>query len=230
MGAKTLSAKQILLAALTACMMFFMQAAAARADGPISATAMTAPYALMVAADSKDNDRLGSGAQSFVDGMARRALDFLANNSMSQDQKKSEFGRLLTDNFDMDTIGRFSLGRYWRSSTPEQRREYIRLFRRMVIAVYSERFQEYKGQKFETRSHRQDGERDTIVTSFIIPDEGSEVQVDWRVRYKDSRYKIIDVIVEGVSMSVTQRSDFASVIQRGGGDIQVLINHLKESG
>ncbi|MEC7028100.1 MAG: ABC transporter substrate-binding protein, partial [Pseudomonadota bacterium] len=76
--------------------------------------------------------------------------------------------------------------------------------------------------------YRADGEKDTIVTSFIIPDQGSEIQIDWRVRYKDGKYKVIDIIVEGVSMSVTQRSDFSSVIQRGGGNVQVLIDHLRE--
>ena len=48
------------------------------------------------------------------------------------------------------------------------------------------------------------------------------------MRYKDGKYKVIDIIVEGVSMSVTQRSDFSSVIQRGGGNVQVLIDHLRE--
>ena len=97
----------------------------------------------------------------------------------------------------------------------------------MVVKVYSDRFKEYKGQKFEVRGARPEGEKDVIVTSFILPEGGPEVQVDWRVRSKNGRFQVIDVIVEGVSMSVTQRSDFASVIQRGGGNVDVLLAHLQ---
>lgn len=170
----------------------------------------------------------GTDAQSFIQDMANRAIDFLGNDGMSADQKKTAFRKLLQDNFDMRTIGRFSLGRYWRVSTPEQRNEYQKLFEQMVIGVYSERFAEYKGQRFETRGFREDGPKDTLVNSFIVPDQGPEIQVDWRVRNKDGIYKVVDVIVEGVSMSVTQRSDFSSVIQRGGGDVSVLLAHLRE--
>lgn len=173
-------------------------------------------------------DQVGKGAREFVDGMAQRAINFLGDEKLDQDQKQSKFRTLLQDSFDMETIGRFALGRYWRVATPGQRKEYQRLFRDMVVKVYSDRFKEYKGQKVDVRSVRVDGEKDALVTSFIVSEDGPEVQVDWRVRYKDGKYRIIDVIVEGVSMSVTQRSDFASVIQRGGGDVEVLLAHLKQ--
>jgi len=173
-------------------------------------------------------DQVGKGAQEFVDSMAQRAINFLGDEKLDQEQKQKKFGSLLQDSFDMDTIGRFALGRYWRVATPEQRKEYQRLFRDMVVKVYSDRFKEYKGQKVEVRNVRVDGEKDALVTSFIVSEDSPEVQVDWRVRYKDGKYRIIDVIVEGVSMSVTQRSDFASVIQRGGGDVEVLLAHLKQ--
>ncbi|MCM2343143.1 MAG: ABC transporter substrate-binding protein [Alphaproteobacteria bacterium] len=199
------------------------------------------PYAaaltMTTPAISTDTDReelfkvstanVGAGAENFIDNMAKRALDFLGNPATSQDQKTASFRKLLNDSFDLETISRFVLGRYWKTSTDQQRNEYQALFRAMVVDVYAKRFGDYKGQKFETRGNRADGEKDTIVTSFIVPIEGPEVQVDWRVRYKNGRYQIVDVIVEGVSMSVTQRSEFAAVIQRGGGDMQVLLAHLR---
>ncbi|MCB9990354.1 MAG: ABC transporter substrate-binding protein [Rhodospirillales bacterium] len=173
------------------------------------------------------DDKVAKAAQGFIDGMGQKAIGFLGDSGMSIAQKKSSFRKLLQGSFDMKTIGRFSLGRYWRVATPEQRKEYLTLFENMVIEVYSQRFSDYQGQKFETRSYRADGPSDTLVTSFIVPDSGPEIQVDWRVRYKNGKYRVIDVIVEGVSMSVTQRSDFSAVIQRGGGDVQVLLDHLR---
>lgn len=169
----------------------------------------------------------GAGAQSFVQNMADEAIGFLGSQGMSHEQKKNAFRKLLQDSFDMKTIGRFALGRYWRVATPAERDEYQKLFEKMVIDVYSSRFAEYQGQSFETRGFREDGAKDTLVTSFIVPKDGPEIQVDWRVRNKDGRYKVVDIMVEGVSMSVTQRSDFSSVIQRGGGSVSALLTHLR---
>lgn len=172
--------------------------------------------------------KMGQGAQSFIEKMANRGIDFLSNESLSSAQKTSSFEKLLKDSFDMKTIGRFSLGRYWRSATAEQKKEYQKLFQNMILKVYSQRFSDYQGQKFEARSFRVDSEKDTLVLSYIIPDEGPEVEVEWRVRYKNGKYKVVDIIVEGVSMSVTQRSDFGSVIQRGGGNVQALLSYLRD--
>lgn len=181
----------------------------------------------ILVAINNDTDGISNGAQKFIDEMATQAIAFLGDSSMSDSAKQDRFKKLLNDSFDMKTIGRFALGRYWRESTPDQRSEYQKLFNDMIIEVYSKRFAEYKGQGFKTTGVRTDSESDTIVSSVVIPQDGPEIDVDWRVRYKDGRYKVVDIIVEGVSMSVTQRSDFSSVIQRGGGNVQVLLAHLR---
>jgi phospholipid transport system substrate-binding protein len=166
-------------------------------------------------------------AQDFIAKMGDRGINFLGNQSMSMEAKKAEFSSLLTQSFDMNTIGRFALGANWKSATPAQQQEYLKLFKQMIIKVYSKRFSDYKGQKFEVRSSRKDNDKDSTVTSYIVPTSGSEVRVDWRVRNKDGAYKVVDIIVEGVSMAQTQRADFSSVIQRGGGGIEPLLQHLR---
>ena len=192
-------------------------------DVAVSAAAENGRSMVFVA----DTTNMGDGALSFVDGMAQRGLGLIIDDSLSIDAKRAKFKDLLEDSFDMNTIARFALGSYWRRATDVQKKEYMDMFKKMIVNVYTARFNDYDGQKFEARSVRQEGDKDAIVSSFIVPDNGSEVQVDWRVRKKDGKYKIIDVIVEGVSMSVTQRSDFSSVIQRGGGNVDVLLDHLR---
>ena len=168
-------------------------------------------------------------ALKFVKSTAESGLTFLSNPKSTRDEKKVEFKKLLNNSFDLDTIGRFALGRYWNQATPAQQQQYQALFRKMVVEVYSDRFNDYKGQKFEVKSARTISDTDSLVTSVIVPTDGSEnVQVDWRVRTKGGANKIVDVLVTGVSMGVTQRSDFSSVIQRGGGNIDVLIDYLKK--
>ena len=169
------------------------------------------------------------GAENFVDSMAGRAIAFLGDDKISAAQKRGSFKKLLEDSFDMATIGRFALGTYWKSATEAQRAEYQRQFKAMVVTVYSERFTEYTDQTFRTTGARAEGKKDVLVSSVIESASGQNpVRVDWRVRNKGGSYKIVDVIVEGVSMSLTQRSDFSSVIQSGGGDVDVLLAHLKK--
>lgn len=176
---------------------------------------------------SQDADVVAA-AKSFIEGMAQRAIDFLADQSLGQADKSSKFKVLLSDSFDLKTIGRFALGRYWKVATPAEQSEYLRLFENMVVDVYSNRFKDYQGQDLVVDSAKPEGDRDVLVTTYIVPPTGPKVQVDWRVRGKDGRYRIVDIIVEGVSMAVTQRSEFASVIQSGGGNVSVLIDHLRK--
>lgn len=168
-------------------------------------------------------------AQDFVEDVAHRGIEILSDTTLTEEDRKKAFHALLLDNFDMNTIARFSLGRYWRIATKEERDQYMKLFREMIVDVYSARLSEYKGQDVDVRSARAAGKTDVLVTSYIVSEgSGPEIQVDWRLRRKDEHYRIIDVIVEGVSMSVTQRSDFAAVIQRGGGSVQALLASLQK--
>lgn len=173
-------------------------------------------------------DAQGQKAQDFIDEMGSSAISFLGQTSLSKSQKQKEFRKLLKSSFDMPAIGRFALGRHWRTATPAQQSEYQKLFESMIVDVYSSRFGEYNGEKFSVGGSRADGKKDILVNSSIVPNGGSKIKVDWRVREKNGQMKIIDVVIEGVSMALTQRSDFSSVIQRGGGKIDALLEHLRK--
>ena len=174
------------------------------------------------------NSAEGQKAEDFIAKMGEQALSFLSDNNLSQSQKESKFRQLLENSFSMSTIGRFSMGRHWRTASKAQQIEYQKLFKKKIVKVYSSRFNEYKGQGFEVVSHRVDGKKDFLVNSHVIDKNGSKVKVDWRVRHKNGKSKVIDIIIEGVSMSLTQRSDFSSVIQRGGGNVEALLEHLRK--
>ncbi len=177
---------------------------------------------------NKEVENLEDKATLFISNLLQEGLEILKNKKLSDKKRKERFGDLLHNNFDMKTIARFSLGRYWRTSSKSEQEEYLKLFEDMIINVYSKRFNSYDGQEIKVTSARKEGKFDAIVSSIIIPKTGSEIDVDWRVRQKkNGDLKVIDIIVEGVSMSMTQRSDFASVIQRGGGKVEVLLAHLR---
>lgn len=216
----------LLSCAFAGAIVLGMSASNAGVFSSASAPLSSESTAIMVAASNR-GDEVAIGAEKFVNALAQEGIGFLGNKSMSPDDRKSAFRTLLGSKFDMQTIGRFALGRYWQTASPEQRKEYLKLFQHMTVEVYSQRFRDYQGQTLEVRGSRPEGAADVLVHSAILQSSGPEVKVDWRVRRKDGNYKVVDVIVEGVSMAVTQRSDFASVIQRGGGNLEVLLTHLR---
>ena len=172
-------------------------------------------------------DAQQASSEAFVAGLVDRALSFLSDGNLSEAEKAKKFEALLDKKFDLNRIGKFAMGRHWRSTTKPQQTEYLKLFRRMILGVYTQRFSEYSGQKVRIIGSRAEGKNDAMVSSVVEQKSGPNIRLDWRVRYTNGSYRVIDVIVEGVSMALTQRSDFASVIQRGGGDIEVLLAHLR---
>lgn len=165
----------------------------------------------------------------FVQGLGDQAIGILADKALTPEQRNAKFRQMLRDTFDLTTIGRFVLGRNWRSATPEQQKEYMSLFEELVVKTYSDRFALYTGEGFKVRAVTPEGEHDFVVNSDIThPDGSPATTVDWRLRQKDGKLGIIDVVVEGVSMSVTQRQEYASVIDRNGGNIDGLLNVMRQ--
>lgn len=165
----------------------------------------------------------------FIQTLGDKAVSILSDKALTAEARDEKFRKLLRDNFDLDTIARFVIGRSWLSATPAQQKEYMSLFEALVVKTYSDRFKLYAGEGFKVRTSRAEGPKDYIVDSDIThPDNSPPTVVSWRVRQKDAKMGIIDVVVEGVSMSVTQRQDYSSVIQRNGGDIEALLKMMRE--
>ena len=137
---------------------------------------------------------------------------------------------IFVDHFDVPAIGKFVLGRYGRSATTEQLDAYQAVFQDYVVSTYNTRLTSYAGQTLDVIGATAGEEGRTIVKSRINqPAAGtSPIQVDWVMTGVDGSYKIIDVVIGGVSMALTQRSEFGSVIQSGGGTVDALITRLRD--
>lgn len=156
------------------------------------------------------------GASQFVKWLAEQAIAALRAPGRSLEQRETVFRNLLRQGFDLPFLGRFVLGRHWRTATPEQRNDFQQVFEEYILSTYSYRLGGYAGETFTVLSARAAGSKDTMVSTRIARPSGPPVKADWRVRVIAGQYKIIDIMVEGVSMAVTQRSEFASVIKRNG--------------
>jgi phospholipid transport system substrate-binding protein len=156
------------------------------------------------------------GAAQFVSSLAQQAIGTLSRAGLTLDQREAVFRDLLGKGFDLEFIARFVAGRYYRDMTPDQQADYQRLFGDYVLKTYASRFGGYTGEQFAVVSARPAGQQDVLVQSRIERQNGPPIGAEWRVRSSGSGYRIIDVTVEGVSMAVTQRAEFDSVLSRGG--------------
>jgi phospholipid transport system substrate-binding protein len=173
--------------------------------------------------------RAAGDAAGFVADLGARAVGVLTA-PLSAADRETRFRALFDEGFDVGAISRFVLGPHWRTATPAQQQEFATLFEAYEVHAYSVRFSQYGGQQLKILGARSEGDAGALVQSEIAAPNGGAppVRVDWRVAASGSGYKMTDVVVEGVSMALTERQQFASIIQRGGGQLEVLLKLLRE--
>ncbi len=156
-------------------------------------------------------------AASFVSDLAKRVLAVAEDGNVPKAEMDNRYRSLLNEGFDIRNIGEFVLGRYRKKAEPEDVNRFMELFQDMIVTTYSRQFSDYKNAKFKAIGTRQDKVGHSIVEAQVLRDGKEPIRVDWKVKNADTNPKIIDVMVEGVSMSVTQRQEYASVMRAHGG-------------
>jgi phospholipid transport system substrate-binding protein len=157
-------------------------------------------------------------ASKFINSLGQKANQVLNKQGASLEQKEAEVQALLAQNFDIKLIGRFVVGQTWKSMNEEQQEAYLSLFEEWVLRTYSKRLGGYSGQQFQVTGAKPLSPEDVLVNTTIARPNAPPLEAGWRVRGGAQGMKIIDIMVTGVSMVVTQRSEFSSVIQRQGID------------
>ena len=168
-------------------------------------------------------------ARAFIQELSQQAVQSLTDGAVAKAERIGRFRRMFTNHFAVKAIGKWILGRHWRKATETERAEYLRLFEDLMVVSYVDRFAEYAGESLKTVRAVQHGETTVIVFSEIVqPGSPKPIRVDWRVGRNSDALKILDVVVEGTSMSQTLRSDFGSTIRRRGGTVEGLLEALRE--
>lgn len=174
----------------------------------------------------------GGGAQAardpgqFIGELGGEVLNILQNRQLNQSARAERFRELFAEAFDLQVISQFVLGRHWRQASPEQRAEWQAVLKDYVAQIYARQFSTYEGQRFDVLQQRNvDG--GSLVQTRIQQPNGEPINVDFRVQPSGGDYKIVDVLVGNVSLLVTKRSEFDSVIQREG--VDGLMRRLKQA-
>jgi len=166
---------------------------------------------------------------SYVMEITENAINTLTDTSIDQNMKELRFGELFDKNFDVPSISRFVLGKYWKQASLDQKKKFIKAFRNYVVKTYSSRFNEYSGEQLKLLNFENESNpKIFIVHTGLEIDDASMIMVDWRIGKKKDKFVILDIIIEGISLAITQRSEFVSVIDQNDGNIDQLISLLIE--
>ena len=171
----------------------------------------------------------GDDPGAYVMAMTKNAIDTLTSQSISQQEKEIQFGQLFDKNFDVSSISRFVLGKYWKQASTDQKKKFIKTFRNYIVKTYSSRFNEYSGEQLQLLNTENESNPNIfLVHTALERQDAPIIKVDWRIGKKKDRFVILDIIIEGISLAITQRSEFVSVIDQNEGNIDQLISMLKE--
>ena len=172
---------------------------------------------------------IANTSSNFIDDITDRASNILSSQD-SREVKIQELIKIGENSVDIDGIGFYTLGKFRKSLSNQQKEQFKKIFREYFLKSFSTRLVEYKEAKIVVISEDIKNEKYTIVRSKLLATtKRPEVAIDWRVYTKDpSKPLIRDLIIEGLSLARTQKEEFNSIIMNNGGDISALFTSLKE--
>jgi len=165
----------------------------------------------------------------FVQSTVNRASQTLSKD-ISKKEKMLELQELAKDTVDINGIGFYTLGKYRKEISDEQKKRYSKLFKDYFLKSFSSRLSEYSNPKINVISKDKKNDKYTIVSSILVATEDRpEVKIDWRIYTKNPNKPLIrDLIIEGLSLARTQKEEFASIIKSNDNNIEALFKSLEK--
>ncbi len=155
-------------------------------------------------------------------------LAAVVGGATSPEDKTARLQPFLDRVVDEDGVARFALGRYWNTATPAQRTEYTRLFHLVLLHGVVSRLGDYQAGSVSVVVHTPIQRADGIYVPTVVERSGNKpVNITWMVVTDGPAMRIADVVAEGMSLRMTQRSDYASFLAHNDGDVGKLIDAMK---
>lgn len=176
-----------------------------------AALALAASLALAAAAPAAETPA------QIVEGLASQVVAVLKDGALSSAEKRERIEQIAYGAIDFATLSKLVLARNWARFSPAQRQQFEAEFKRHLSMTYGRNIDSYRNEKVQITGERQESRGDVTVLSKILRGSASEnIVVDYRLRQHDGQWKIIDVIIEGVSLVSNFRSQFQDIVAQGG--------------
>jgi phospholipid transport system substrate-binding protein len=165
-------------------------------------------------------------AVAFVRATGDKLISII-NGNLSPADKRQTLARVIDSAVDVNGVAQFCLGRFWRTASSKEQQEYTQLFHAVLVNNIAGKLGEYQGVTFsvgraETRDDNQ------VVDTTVVRPNNAPTDVQWVISEASGSPKIIDVIAEGTSLRLTQRSDYASYLVRNNNNVQALIEAMRQ--
>jgi phospholipid transport system substrate-binding protein len=153
-------------------------------------------------------------------------LTVLRADGLNTEQRLGRIEKIAYARFDLRTMSRLILARNWKRFSEKQQEEYVREFKRYLANNYGSRIERYEQEEVEILGERQEPRGDVTVRTRIVGGNFENATVDYRMRKRGGDWKVIDVIIEGISLVSNFRDQFKAVLARGGPEH--LLEQLRE--
>ena len=157
------------------------------------------------------------GPRAVVEAITGAALDVLGNKSFSVEDKRQRLETIVYAHVDFDTVSRLVLARNWSQLSPAQQADFVKLFKEHLSMTYGRSIENYKNERVEISGDHEEARGDWTVKTKILRGGGAnDILVDYRLRKEDTAWRIIDIVIERVSLVSNYRSQFQEIVSQGG--------------
>ena len=163
----------------------------------------------------------------FVEKLGQQVVEKVSNTEITELERYNNFKKLYLSSFDNYYISRFVLGRYWKTIDKGIQKKFVDSFNNYIVATYAPKFKGWEGTFKAVESLFENNYYN--VKMDILNKDGPTLKMMWKMYLnKNKEFKILDVNIDGVSMLVTQRAEFLSVIKNHPNGVNGLIDAMNK--
>ena len=158
---------------------------------------------------------LAGGAKDTVKGQIDKMLAKMQTpefKGLQKDAKLTEISNIINEVFDWQELSQRTLGREWKSFSPDQQKEFVTLFEKLLEGIYADRILAYTQEKIEFGKETELKKGRVEVESYIITTDNKKVPLFYRMTNKSGQWRVYDVVIEGVSMVKNYRGQFRQIL------------------
>ena len=170
-------------------------------------------------------------AEVYVQNNVQRGLQILNNTALPRQQRQEQFRNFLLTLTDLRRIALYTLGPARRTATAAEQDAFTEAFRDYAFAVYGAEFSKYSGQTLRVTGSYERAPGDELVRTVLVDPharQGQEpIEVDFRVYGSNGRYNVVDIVVAGLDLAITEQEDFGAFLAQHNNDIRALTANLR---
>jgi phospholipid transport system substrate-binding protein len=159
---------------------------------------------------------LAGGAKDTIETQVNKMLTQMKSpefKALDREAQVNEISKTINEVFDWQELSRRTLGREWRKFSPEQQKEFVSLFEKLLQGTYADRVLAYTSEKIEFGKETELNKSRVEVESYIVTLDNKKIPLFYRLTDKSGQWRVYDVVIEGISMVKNYRGQFREILK-----------------